>query len=68
MEKGLLIRELAEQLGVAEDTVTNWEVRGRRPTKRHMGRVTDVVPNVAGFWNSGNFGSYKPTKIIYGEI
>jgi transcriptional regulator with XRE-family HTH domain len=31
MDKGLLIRELAEQLGVSEDTVINWEVRGVRP-------------------------------------
>jgi DNA-binding transcriptional regulator YiaG len=37
MNKGLLIKEPAEQLGVSEDTVINWEVRGRRPrSKKHM--------------------------------
>jgi len=39
MDKGLLIRELAAQLGVTEDTVINWEIRGRKPVGRNMERV-----------------------------
>ncbi len=39
MDKGLLIRELASQLGVTEDTVINWEVRGIKPAEKSMERV-----------------------------
>ena len=39
MNKGLLIRELAAQLGVTEDTVINWEVRGIKP----VGRMKKVM-------------------------
>ena len=31
MDAGLLIKEFAELIGVTEDTVINWEVRGMRP-------------------------------------
>jgi hypothetical protein len=36
MDKGLMIRELAAPLGVTEDTVINWEVRGRMPETRNL--------------------------------
>jgi hypothetical protein len=39
MDKGLMIKELASELGVTEDTVINWEVRGRKPVGRNMERV-----------------------------
>jgi len=45
MDKGLLIRELAEQIGVTEDTVINWEVRGRKPVGRNMERVGEFLSN-----------------------
>jgi len=32
-DRGLSMRELAEELGVTEDTVINWEVRGVRPRR-----------------------------------
>jgi len=41
-EKGLLIKELAKQLGVTEDTVINWEKRGRKPAKRHIRKIMDL--------------------------
>ncbi len=31
MDKGLMIKELASQIGVTEDTVINWEVRDIKP-------------------------------------
>jgi DNA-binding transcriptional regulator YiaG len=31
MDKRLKIKELAEQIGVTEDTVINWEIRGIKP-------------------------------------
>ncbi len=39
MDKGLLIRELASQLGVTEDTLINWEVRDVQPVGRNLERV-----------------------------
>ena len=39
MDKGLMIKELAEKIGVAEDTVINWEKRGIRPHDKSMERV-----------------------------
>ena len=52
MDKGLLIRQLADQLGVTEDTVINWEVRGIRPCGKPLGRIKDIVPEAAGFVGS----------------
>jgi len=43
MDKGLLIRELASQLGVTEDTVINWEVRDIKPEGRNMERVNGFL-------------------------
>jgi DNA-binding XRE family transcriptional regulator len=31
MDKGLMIKELATQIGVTEDTVINWEIRDIKP-------------------------------------
>jgi predicted transcriptional regulator len=45
MDAGLNIRELGETLGVTEDTVINWEVRGRMPTRGNMERVRMVMEN-----------------------
>jgi DNA-binding transcriptional regulator YiaG len=37
MDKGLLIKDLAREMGVTEDTVINWERRGRVPRfKKHI--------------------------------
>jgi DNA-binding transcriptional regulator YiaG len=47
MDKGLLMRELAEHLGVTEDTVINWEVRGTAPTKESLHKVVDLIANVS---------------------
>jgi len=45
MDKGLLIRELASQLGVTEDTVINWEVRGIKPEGGNLNKVQDFLKN-----------------------
>jgi transposase len=34
MDSGLLIKELAKIFGVTEDSVINWEKRGRMPHKK----------------------------------
>lgn len=39
MDKGLMIKELAEQIGVAEDTVINWEIRNIKPEGRNLDKV-----------------------------
>lgn len=45
MDKGLLIRELAAQLGVTEDTVINWEIRDVTPIGKSMERVGEFLSN-----------------------
>ena len=45
MDKGLLIRELASQIGVTEDTVINWEFRGRKPVGRNLEKVEEFLKN-----------------------
>ena len=34
MDAGLKIKELAALVGVTEDTVINWEIRGMRPCRK----------------------------------
>lgn len=36
MDEGLTIKELAALIGVTEDTVINWELRGMRPWRRDI--------------------------------
>ena len=43
MDKGLKIKELAEQIGVTEDTVINWEKRGIGPVGRNMVGVREFL-------------------------
>jgi DNA-binding transcriptional regulator YiaG len=43
MDKGLLIKDLSRELGVTEDTVINWEVRGRMPYKKFMGNLANNI-------------------------
>ena len=43
MDKGLLIREFAEQIGVTEDTVINWEIRERKPHGEYFEKVKDLL-------------------------
>ena len=43
MDRGLLIRELASELGVTDDTVINWEMRGRKPVGRNMERIDSFL-------------------------
>ena len=39
MDNGLEIKELAEIIGVTEDTVINWEIRGIRPREKAYKRL-----------------------------
>ena len=47
MDKGLMIKELAKQIGVTEDTVINWEIRGMMPHGKSMGRVREFIEGSA---------------------
>jgi len=49
MDAGLKIRELAGLIGVTEDTVINWEVRGRRPLKK------DAYQKLEAFFREHSF-------------
>ncbi len=45
MEQGLLIKDFARQIGVTEDTVINWEIRGMVPRhKSSIQRLSEMVP------------------------
>ena len=39
----VLIKELAEQIGVTEDTVINWEEGGLKPVGRNMEKVVGFI-------------------------
>jgi DNA-binding transcriptional regulator YiaG len=43
MDKGLMIKELASQLGVTEDTVINWEIRDIKPEGRNLEKVKEFL-------------------------
>jgi DNA-binding transcriptional regulator YiaG len=45
MDKGLLIRQLAAQIGVTEDTVINWEIRDIKPVGRNLVGVKEFLKN-----------------------
>ena len=43
MDKGLMIKGLAEQIGVTEDTVINWEIRDMMPQGKSRERVKEFL-------------------------
>ncbi len=43
MDKGLMIKEVAELVGVTEDTVINWEIRARKPRKRSLEKLKELL-------------------------
>ncbi len=45
MDSGLMIKELAAQIEVTEDTVINWEIRGIKPVGRNLDKVQDFLKN-----------------------
>jgi DNA-binding transcriptional regulator YiaG len=42
MDAGLRIKELASLIGVTEDTVINWEMRGIKPSKCNLDRTEAI--------------------------
>ena len=46
MDKGLMIKGLAEQLGVTDDTVINWEIRGMVPQGKSMEKVNRFLEDM----------------------
>ncbi len=45
-EKRLLVRELAEELGIHEFTLIKWE-GGRLPHPRYLEKLKEVIPEIA---------------------
>ena len=43
IDAGLNMRELAGLIGVTEDTVINWEIRGRMPMKKRGSVLTKLM-------------------------
>jgi DNA-binding transcriptional regulator YiaG len=45
IDAGLLIKDLAAKIGVTEDTVINWEVRGRMPRGKAQKKLKLLFAN-----------------------
>ncbi len=45
MDKGLLQRELAEQIGVTKDTVRNWEIGRTEPIGGSVEKIKEFIGN-----------------------
>ena len=43
MDRHLMVKELAERIGVVPETVINWEKRNLKPTRRHLERIQAVL-------------------------
>jgi len=43
MDLGLQIKELAEFLGVTDDTIINWELRNIKPNKRNLEKIKSFI-------------------------
>ncbi len=46
MDKGLMIKGLAEKIGVTEDTVINWEIRDMKPRGNNMKKLNEILSNL----------------------
>ena len=45
MDKGLLQKELAEQIGVTKDTVRNWEIGRTEPIRESVEKIKEFIGN-----------------------
>ncbi|MBI3996652.1 MAG: MerR family DNA-binding transcriptional regulator [Candidatus Omnitrophica bacterium] len=43
MDRRLMIKELAELVGVSPDTIINWELRGVKPTDRNLEKTRALL-------------------------
>ena len=43
MDRHLMVKELAERIGVVPETVINWEKHNLKPTRRHWERLRTVL-------------------------
>ena len=58
MDRRLMIKELAALVGVSEDTVINWELKGVKPKSEQFKRMREVL----GIW-----GGSEGKEVKYGE-
>ena len=43
MDRHMMVKELAQQIGVVPETIINWEKRNLKPTRRHLERLRAVL-------------------------
>ena len=43
MDQRMMVKELAERIGVVPETVINWEKRNLKPTRRHREQLQAVL-------------------------
>jgi hypothetical protein len=46
MDKGFLIKDFAQELGVTEDTVINFEKRWRKQSREYLESLRNFIPKV----------------------
>lgn len=51
IDAGLLIKDLAKQIGVNENSITNWETRGRIPRGKNMEALKRIFPDCEKWLN-----------------
>ena len=42
-DEGLLIKDLAQRIGVSSDRIINWELRDVKPAKRNLAKLKKVL-------------------------
>lgn len=62
MDRHMMVKELAQQIGVVPETIINWEKRNLKPTRRHWGTVASSTGTE---WGSGGI---KPRRSSEPEL
>ena len=61
IDTGLLMKDLTKQIGVNENSITNWEARGRIPKGKNKEALKRIFPD-GEKWIDGNDLSLKESK------
>lgn len=65
MDNNLFIKELAERLGVSEDTITNWEIRNIIPRHKYIRKLRELL--LLDIPASLVYKDYPTTPVTFGQ-